>query len=202
MGAVGSVMASAYPGTLTALAGDDVSGIRNVLWLFRERMADLKRDHPRAVLAVLRDGEKGFDPAHPDKVYAGWKDAYWTSHGPDAMILERTTNRGKQPTQEIFMRHRSPLMRVELGSIPSGAAILAAQLVIVRARRSTKRTDSPRRLKSPPRHDSNWRSNHVDWLFTRPRRTKRLVLQPCSPSSRASSMNVGARGIGCSKPRR
>ena len=29
------------------------------------------------------------------------------------------------------MRHRSPLMRVDLASIPKGAKILAAQLVIV-----------------------------------------------------------------------
>src|SRR5262249_47592039 len=32
------------------------------------------------------------------------------------------------------MRHRSPLMRVELGSIPAGSQILAAQLLLVRAR--------------------------------------------------------------------
>ena len=37
------------------------------------------------------------------------------------------------PSQEVFMRHRSPLMRVELSSIPKGSKILAAQLAIVRA---------------------------------------------------------------------
>lgn len=99
----------------------------------RAQYAELKKKHPTAVLAVLRDGEKGFDPAQPDKVYAGWKDAYWSSHGPDGMTLERTDNIGKQASHEIFMRHRSPLMRVDLSSIPKGSAILAAKLIVIRA---------------------------------------------------------------------
>ena len=94
---------------------------------------ELKKKHPTAVLAVLRDGEKGFDPDYPDKVYAGWKDAYWSSHGPDGMTLERTDNIGKQASHEIFMRHRSPLMRVDLSSIPKGSHILAARLFVIRA---------------------------------------------------------------------
>jgi hypothetical protein len=49
------------------------------------------------------------------------------------MTVERATNFGKSASQEIFMRHRSPLMRVDLSSIPQGSKILAAQLVIVRA---------------------------------------------------------------------
>jgi hypothetical protein len=100
---------------------------------FRARFADLKRKHPRAVLAVLRDGEKGHDPAQPDKVYAGWKDAYWNSHGPDGNFVDRAENRGKAASHEVFMRHRSPLMRVDLSSIPTGSTILAAQLLVIRA---------------------------------------------------------------------
>ena len=100
---------------------------------FRTQYDTLKKTHPAAVLAVLRDGEKGYDPAHPDAAYAGWKDAYWSSHGPDGMTLERTDNIGKQASHEIFMRHRSPLMRVDLASIPKGSAILAARLVVIRA---------------------------------------------------------------------
>jgi hypothetical protein len=100
---------------------------------FRGRFAELKKKHPQAVLAVFRDGDKGFDPAHPDKVYAGWKDAYWSSHGPDGLTVERGTNYGKHATQEVFMRHRSPLFRVDLSSIPRGSKILAATLLIVRA---------------------------------------------------------------------
>jgi hypothetical protein len=100
---------------------------------FRRRYNDLQRKFPSAVLAILRDGEKGYDPARPDKPYAGWKDAYWSSHGPDGMTLERTDNRGAAASFEVFMRHRSPLYRVDLSSIPRGSQILAAQLVIVRA---------------------------------------------------------------------
>jgi hypothetical protein len=100
---------------------------------FKAQYADLKKKHPRAVMAILRDGEKGYDPANPEKVYAGWKDAYFTSHGPDGNYVERAANRGKSATHELFMRHRSPLMRVDLSSIPHGADILAARLVIIRA---------------------------------------------------------------------
>jgi hypothetical protein len=100
---------------------------------FRDHYEALKKQHPRAVLAVLRDGEKGYDPAHPDRVYAGWKDAYWSSHGPDGAYVERAENRGRSASHEVFMRHRSPLMYVDLSSVPAGSSILAARLVVVRA---------------------------------------------------------------------
>ena len=100
---------------------------------FKTRYAELKEKHPKAVLAVLRDGEKGHDPTQPDKVYSGWKDAYWNSHGPDTNFVDRGDNRGKSAAHEIFMRHRSPLMRVELSALPAGSTILAARLIVVRA---------------------------------------------------------------------
>jgi hypothetical protein len=99
---------------------------------FRQKYAELKNRHPKAVLAVLRDGEKGYDPADPDKVYAGWKDAYWSSHGPDTAFAERARNRGRNASHEVFMRHRSPLMRVDLAGIPTGSNVLAAKLVVVK----------------------------------------------------------------------
>ena len=108
---------------------------------FQAKYAAFKKRFPKAVLAVLRDGEKGYDPADPDKVYAGWKDAYWTSHGPDSNFVERATNRGRAATHEIFMRHRSPLMRVDVSSIPAGSTILAAQLVLVRSREKSPEND-------------------------------------------------------------
>jgi len=100
---------------------------------FRERYADLKKAHPKAVLAVFRDGEAGHDPARPDRVFQGWADAYWSSHGPDSMTAERAANFGTATTQEVFMRHRSPLFRVDLASIPRGADVLAAEFLLVRA---------------------------------------------------------------------
>ena len=115
------------------LTKPEVKALEQIEGELRTQYAELKKKHPTAVLAVLRDGEKGFDPAQPEKVYAGWKDAYWSSHGPDGMTLERTDNIGKQASHEIFMRHRSPLMRVDLTSIPKGSQILAARLVVIRA---------------------------------------------------------------------
>jgi hypothetical protein len=113
---------------------------------FRSQYERLKKEKPRAVLAIFRDGEKGYDPAHPDRAYAGWRDAYWSSHGPDSMTVERATNYGKHATQEIFMRHRSPLMRADLSSIPKGSAILAAQLVVVRIDDKYDKDHHPKRL--------------------------------------------------------
>ena len=50
---------------------------------FKAEFDKLKRDHPAAVLAVLREGEKGWDPSNPDKAYEGWKFVYVNCHGPD-----------------------------------------------------------------------------------------------------------------------
>jgi hypothetical protein len=111
----------------------------------RALYARLKEKHPRAVLAVLRDGEKGYDPARPDQVFAGWKDAYFNSHGPDSNYAERARNHGSAASHEVFMRHRSPLMRVDLSSIPPGSAILAARLLIVRANDKVQDDHDPQR---------------------------------------------------------
>jgi hypothetical protein len=40
---------------------------------------------------------------------------------------------GKVVRFEVFMRHRSPLMYVDLSSVPAGSSILAACLVVVMA---------------------------------------------------------------------
>lgn len=100
---------------------------------FKTRFAEIKKQHPNAVLAIFRDGEAGYDPVDPKKVFAGWKDAYWSSHGPDGANTDRAANRGKVATEEVFMRHRSPLFRVDVSSIPKGAKILAAEFLLVRA---------------------------------------------------------------------
>ncbi|WP_020471025.1 DNRLRE domain-containing protein [Zavarzinella formosa] len=110
---------------------------------FQTKLAEVKKRFPKAVLAVLRDGEKGFDPTKPEQAYAGWKDAYWNSHGPDTAFAERARNRGKSASQEIFMRHRSPLMRVDFSSIPAGSNILAAQLIVTRVSERTGDENNP-----------------------------------------------------------
>lgn len=93
----------------------------------------IRKANPRAVLAIFRDGEKGFDPKNIEKVYAGWSDAHVNGHGPDSNTDGRSKNTGKSASEEIFMRHRSAMMRVDVSSIPKGSEILAARLVVVRA---------------------------------------------------------------------
>jgi hypothetical protein len=100
---------------------------------FKTEFDRLKKDHPNAILTVLREGEKGFDPANPDKVYEGWKYVYVNCHGPSGPNPGREKTPAPSETVEVFMRHRSILMRADLTSIPKGARILAARFVITRA---------------------------------------------------------------------
>jgi hypothetical protein len=109
---------------------------------FKKRFVELRKKHPKAVLAIFRDGEPGFDPTQQGKVFAGWKDAYWSSHGPDGANTDRANNRGKAATEEVFMRHRSPLFRVDVSSIPKGSNILAAEFLLVRAGQPGKEQSS------------------------------------------------------------
>jgi hypothetical protein len=100
---------------------------------FRADFDKIKKDHPRAVLAVLRDGEKGWDPGNADKAYEGWKVVYLNCHGPSGPNRGRENTPTLSDTVEVFMRHRSVLMRTDLASIPKGAKVLAAKLVVTRA---------------------------------------------------------------------
>src|SRR5262249_37288701 len=78
----------------------------------RTRFHEARKTHPHARMTILRDGEKGHDPANPDKIYAGWKDAYMNGHDPGSVLLAQVKNRGKEPTLEFFLRRRCPLVRV------------------------------------------------------------------------------------------
>ena len=99
---------------------------------FKARFDELKKDHPNAVMSILRRGQKGFDPKNPEAVYDGFADAYINGHDPN-FIMSGISPRGGSSTSEIFMRHRCTLYRADLSSIPKGANILAAQLVLCRA---------------------------------------------------------------------
>jgi hypothetical protein len=110
----------------------DAKSLEQVEAEFRAKLEALKKDHPRAAMAILRDGEKGYDPAQPDKAYAGWQFVYISCHGPDGPNPGREKAPPKYDTVEAFMRHRSPLMQADLSSIPTGASILAARLVVTR----------------------------------------------------------------------
>jgi hypothetical protein len=85
---------------------------------FSAVVAELRKTKPKVVLAVLRDGEEG---------YSGWRDTYLNCHGPDGPHPSRSPgNYGKQPSLELFMRHRGLLMQADLSGIPAGAKVLAA----------------------------------------------------------------------------
>jgi len=100
---------------------------------FKAEFDRIKKDHPRAVLALLREGEKGGDPANPERAYEGWKYVYVNCHGPSGPNPGRENTPGPGETVEVFMRHRSILLRPDLAGIPKGASILAARLAITRA---------------------------------------------------------------------
>jgi hypothetical protein len=99
----------------------------------KAELGRLQRAHPKAVLAVLRQGEKGWNPSNPDKEYEDWKVVYVNCHGPSGPNRDRENTPALSETVEVFMRHRSVLMRADLASIPKGARVLAAKLVITRA---------------------------------------------------------------------
>jgi hypothetical protein len=100
---------------------------------FKDELAKIQKTHPKAVLALLREGDKGADPANPDKPYAGWKIAYLSCHGPDGPNRGREVTPKLGETVEVFARHRSVLMRADLASIPKDATILAARLAVTRS---------------------------------------------------------------------
>jgi len=100
---------------------------------FQAEFDRFKKDHPKAVLAILREGEKGWDPSNTDKAYEAWKVVYLNCHGPSGPNRGRENTPKLGETVEVFMRHRSVLMRTDLASIPKGTNILAAKLVITRA---------------------------------------------------------------------
>ncbi|HUU42572.1 MAG TPA: DNRLRE domain-containing protein, partial [Planctomycetota bacterium] len=99
---------------------------------FRAEYDALKKTHPRAVLAIFRHGQNGCDPANPDKVFTGWTDAGTPSHLPMALTLACFGNSGGSERIETCFRNRPGFLRVDLSSIPKGADVLAARLVVVR----------------------------------------------------------------------
>ncbi len=105
---------------------------------FQKKYEETKKKHPKAVLAVFRDGQPGYDPANPEKIYLGWKDAHLDCHSPDGPLPGRENSSGKNETLEVFMRHRALLAQTDLSSIPQGSTILAAQLVLNRVPKASR----------------------------------------------------------------
>ena len=99
---------------------------------FKSLYNDVKVRHPKAVMVVFRQGQKGYDPADPEKAYEGWANIHVNSHGPDGIVRSRASNGvDRYGSLELFMRHRSQLIRIDLSSIPKGSKVLAARLLLV-----------------------------------------------------------------------
>ena len=62
----------------------------------------LKKEHPKAVLVMLRDGQPGHDPARSDKPFAGWQDAGTPSHLPMALTLMNFSNSGTRADRNLL----------------------------------------------------------------------------------------------------
>ena len=102
---------------------------------FKARFDELKKTHPAAVMAALREGDKGCDPTNPDKVFAGWADAYVGGHdpAPGYIAAQLGAKMGDKDKIEMFLRRRAAILRADLSVIPKGANVLAAELVLVKA---------------------------------------------------------------------
>lgn len=99
---------------------------------FKARYDELKKTHLKALLAILRDGEKGWDLAHPGTAFSGWKDTMIHTHPPED-IYAHSENSGSQETLFGYSRNTDfRIMQVDLSVIPNGSAILAAELMLVR----------------------------------------------------------------------
>jgi len=111
-----------------------VTSLEEIEGNWRKLYADIRRTHPGALFAVFRQGDKGFDPKHPEKVFGGWEDCYMLAHDPGHQF-ERVLGEapGKQPRTEVFVHRRSTLWRIDLSSIPKGSNILAARFVFAKA---------------------------------------------------------------------
>lgn len=100
-----------------------------------KKYRDILKKHPKAKLAILRNGQKGYDAADMSKSYEGWDDTYITCHEPESMLMvSGIVNHGKDPMYEIFMRHRAALMRIDLSHLPKDSKIYHASLLVCRTK--------------------------------------------------------------------
>jgi hypothetical protein len=93
----------------------------------------LKKEHPRAVMAIFRNGQRGFDPGAPEKEYGDWRSTGISAHGPNAVLLESLHSIAGAEQMEVTFRGRPAMMRVDFSSIPQGSQVLAARLLLVRS---------------------------------------------------------------------
>jgi hypothetical protein len=129
---------------------------------FRAIYEGLRKEHPRAVVAIFRNGQKGYDPAAPEKEYAGWQSTGISAHGPNAVLLESLRSVAGAQQMEVCFRGRPVMMRVDFSSIPQGSQILAARLLLVRASPLPKDWDSRRNLFVAEFCNRPWKETEVN----------------------------------------
>jgi beta-lactamase regulating signal transducer with metallopeptidase domain len=112
---------------------------------------ELKKTHPKAVMAVLRDGQQGYDPANPEQVFHGWRNTQLQGRDPPAAYAR---NLGKTPgrniTSQLSVRRSCPLLKVDLSSIPCGSQILMARLLLVKHTGPDPRKQDPKKDAASP----------------------------------------------------
>ena len=122
----------------------------------------IRKGRPKAVLVMLRDGQKGYDRADPDKAFAGWEDACTPSHVPMALTLGCFANNGRGGSVELSSRYRPAFLRVDLSSIPRDARILSARLILVRASEPGKDWDAKPTLFAAEPCNRPWKEVEVN----------------------------------------
>jgi len=129
---------------------------------FRALYDGLKKEHPRAVMAIFRNAQKGFDPAAPEKEYAGWESTGISAHGPNAVLLESLHSVAGSERMEVCFRGRPVMLRADFSSIPQGSRILAARLLLVRASPLPKDWDAVRNLFVAEFCNRPWKETEVN----------------------------------------
>ena len=100
---------------------------------FRAEYETIKKAKPKAVMALFRQDDSGFDRNDPARKYTGWSDAELQGHDPASGYANHAMScRGKLAKSELFLRRRCCLMRADLSVIPAGSEILKATLMIIR----------------------------------------------------------------------
>ena len=122
----------------------------------------LREKYPRAVLAIFRNGQKGYDPAVPEREYAGWECTGISAHGPNAVLLETLTSLAGAERMEVTHRGRPAMMRVDFSSIPKGSRILAARLLLVRQGQLPRDWDSRRNFFVAEACNRPWKEAEVN----------------------------------------
>jgi hypothetical protein len=99
----------------------------------QKKLEHIQKSHPQVKLWVLRNGKAGFHHQNPQELYRGCDDTYLNCHEPESMLMHSgIVNHGHDNINEIFMRHRTALLRFDLSHLPADTKVLYSALQISR----------------------------------------------------------------------